>query len=108
MVLTNSHTLSLVLLQQFLMSFTDDNLIKGFLDEPVRVVVNCTTSFLTMYVTMNYNENSGKAEISTGWRDTVLILKQKKNDICVFSFWDERNLPRRDRSAWLRLVIYST
>ena len=47
------------------MSFTDDYL-KGFLDEPVRVVVNCTTSFLTMYVTMNYNENSRKAEITAG------------------------------------------
>ena len=47
------------------------------------------------------------AIITSGWREVVKSLKLKKGDICLFSFLDERNLPKCDRDPFVntRMVV---
>jgi hypothetical protein len=54
---------------------------------------------------MEYDQPTGKAMISTSWKDTVEKHNIKVGDICVFAFRDERKHSHRDPNAWLRIVI---
>jgi hypothetical protein len=73
--------------------------------EPINVAVNCTSSEVTKYAKMRIGMY-GKAMLTSGWTSTVEEFMLKKDDICYFSFMDERGSPYRDDNAWLRLVIH--
>jgi hypothetical protein len=72
--------------------------------DDLRVAVNCTTSHETMYVLLKHGSKR-EAIITSGWSDAVDKFELKENDICTFSFRDERNSPLKDPTCWLRLVI---
>jgi hypothetical protein len=96
-------TLWLALFQEFKKSYIDDFLLQ-FLDRPLIIVVNCITSLKTCYAQLSYNK-LGKAVIQIGWYDTMQKHNLKVNDLCIFTFMDERNYTKKDPYAWLRLVI---
>jgi hypothetical protein len=73
--------------------------------KPLRVVVNCTTSFETKYVMMREG-SKGQAIITTGWSEAVDAFKLREGDICNFTFLDERTSRYKDPTCWLRLVIH--
>jgi hypothetical protein len=96
-------TLWLALFQEFKKSYID-NFLWQFLNEPLIVVVNCTTSLKTCYAQMSYTK-SGKSMIQIGWYDTMEKHNLKVNDLYIFTFKDERNTTFRNPHTWLRLVI---
>jgi hypothetical protein len=85
-------------------NYTDEYLLR-FMFEPIMVVINCTSSYNQAYAKLEYDQPTGKAMISTGWKDTVEKHNLQVGDICVFSFRDESKHSHRDPNAWLRIVI---
>jgi hypothetical protein len=66
-------------------NYTGEYLLR-FLIEPIMVVVKLYNKFQHSYVTLEYDQPTGKAMISTGWNDIVQTHDIKVDDICVFSF----------------------
>jgi hypothetical protein len=57
------------------------------------------------YVAMKYNEESGKAMISSDWSDHFQNHNLKEEDVYIFTVRDERNSYFREPIVLLRLVI---
>lgn len=94
------------LFQDFSSQFTQEYLLP-LLNPPTSTEMVVQNVEKTIYKYCKMLLKDRKATITSGWNSVVLGLNLKEGDICLFSFMDERNLPRCDRDPFVntRLVL---
>jgi len=71
--------------QEFGAKYTEDYL-KPYLENPLKVLVECNPCLTPFEVTMKMGEKRPKAIIATGWAKAMAEFKLEEGEIVVFSF----------------------